>query len=65
MFNGISRVLPKLRKYFNSTAVSASIIPDILVLFNNFGLNFNDLKYVILLIGASLQYFHKPLDVFK
>ena len=33
MFKGISRVLPKLRKYFNSTAVSASIIPDILVLF--------------------------------
>ena len=43
LIKGFSRVLQKLIKYFNGTALFASIIPSLLVLSKKFDLNLNDL----------------------
>ena len=50
----ISRVLQKLLKYFNSTAISALIIPCSLVLAKNLDLNLNELESVMLSFGSLL-----------
>ena len=42
LIKGISRVIQKLLKYFNGTAISAFTISSLLVLFKNFDLNLND-----------------------
>ena len=65
LIKGILRVPPKLLKYFNGTAIFASVIPALLVLPNILDLNFNDLDSVITALfngGLSLQYFHKISD---
>ena len=50
----ISRVLQKLLKYFNGTAIFAFIIPALLVLSKNFDLNVIDSDFVITLFGSFL-----------
>ena len=52
---GISRVLQKLLKYFNGTAIFAFIIPALLVLSKNFDLNLDDSESIIILFGSSLR----------
>ena len=42
LIKGISRVIQKLLKYFNGTAISTFTISSLLVLFKNFDLNLND-----------------------
>ena len=64
LIKGIPRVLQKLLKYFNGTAISAFIIPALLVLSKNLDLNFNDSEFVIVACGSSLQNWYKPPDVF-
>ena len=66
LINGISRVLQKLLKYFNGTAVltsfvfpAAGVLPVILTLY----LNVSD--SVIGSFGSFLWYCHKLPDVFK
>ena len=48
LISSISRVLQKLLKYFNGTAVSTFPTLASLILFVNFGLNLNDSKSVML-----------------
>ena len=62
----ISRVLQKLLKYINGTAVltsfvlpAAGVFPVILIL------NLNDSESTILSFGSSLQCCHKIADVFE
>ena len=45
LIQGISRVLQKLVKYFNGTAIFAFMIPALLVLSNNLDLNLNDYSW--------------------
>ena len=45
LIKGISRVLQKLVKYFNGTAIFAFMIPALLVLSNNLDLNLNDYSW--------------------
>ena len=61
----ISRVLQKLFKYFNGTAIFAFIIPALLVLSKNFDLNVIDSDFVITLFGSFLQNWYKLPDVFE
>ena len=42
LIKDISRVIQKLLKYFDSTAISALIIPALLILFKNLDLNVNN-----------------------
>ena len=49
----ISRVLQKLFKYFNDTAISAFIIPRLVVLTKNLALNLNELESVMRFFGSS------------
>ena len=62
---GISRVLQKLLKYFNGTAIFAFIIPALLVLSKNFDLNLDDSESIIILFGSSLRNWYKFPDVFE
>ena len=50
----ISRVLQKLLKYFNGTATSVFIIPQLSVLAQNLALNLNKLESVMGFSGSSL-----------
>ena len=66
LINGFSRVLQKLLKYFNGTAVlsyfvlpAAGDFPVILILY------LKDSDCVTLSFGSYLQYCHKIPDVFK
>ena len=65
MIKDIPRVLQKLLKYFNGTAIFAFIIPALLVLSQNFDLNLNGSDSVKTLFGSSLQYYHKRPNVFE
>ena len=47
LIKGILKVLKKLPKYFNGTAIFAFIIPRSLVLAKNLDLNLNELESVI------------------
>ena len=51
----LSRVLQKLLKLFNCTAIFGFILPSLSVLSKNFDLNLNYLESVIILFGSSLQ----------
>ena len=66
LINGFSRILQKLLKYFNGTAVltcfvlpAAGDFPVILIL------HFKDSDCVTLSFGSYLQYYHKLPDVFE
>ena len=66
LINGFSRVLQKLLKYFNGTAVlsyfvlpAAGVFPVILILY------FKDSDCVTLSFGSYLQYCHKIPNVFE
>ena len=65
LINGISRVLQKLLRFFNGTAIStffdstSGVFPVILIL------DMNDSKFAILSFNSSLQYRYKLPDVFK
>ena len=61
--NAILRVLQKLLKYSNDTTVFTFAITALLVLSVILDLHSNDLEFVILPSGSSLQYFHKLADV--
>ena len=56
LIKGILKVLKKLFKYFNDTAISTSIIPSLLVLFTNLDLNLSVTESVAIagLSGSSL-----------
>ena len=66
LIKGISRVLQKLLKYFNGTAIlTSSVLPSaggfpVIII-----LNLNDLDFVILSFGSSLCYCYKLPDVFE
>ena len=62
---GISRLLQKLLKYFNSRAISAFITPALLLLFSNPDLHLNYSESVIITFGFSLQNWFKLLDAFE
>ena len=66
LINNISRVLQKLFKYFNGTAVSTFFIlksPGVFPAFLILDLNNSD--SVILSFDSSLYYCHKLPDVFE
>ena len=54
LIKGILKVLKKLFKYFNDTAISAFIIPRSLVLAKNLDLNLNELESAIGFFCSSL-----------
>ena len=54
LIKGISRVLQKLLKYFNGTAISAFIIPFSLVLTKNLDLNLSELESIMRSFGSFL-----------
>ena len=56
LIKGISRVLLKLLKYFNGTAISAFITPSLLVAAKNLALNLNELESVMGFLDSSLLY---------
>ena len=59
VIRGISRVLRKLLKYFNGTAISTFISPALPVLFLNLDLNLNDSESVLSLsFGSSLYLYY-------
>ena len=55
----ISRVLLKLIKYFNSTAISSFKVPILPVLFISLNLDLNDSEFVILSSGPFVQNYQK------
>ena len=66
LIKGFSRVLEKLLKYFNGTAIltsfvlsSAGVFPVIFIS------DLNDSQFTIASVSSSLQYFHKLPDVSK
>ena len=66
LINGISRVLQKLLKCFNATAISTSfVLPAVGIFPVILTLNLNHSDCVILTFGSSLQYCHKLSDVFE
>ena len=54
LLKGISRVLQKLLKYFNGTAICAFIIPSSLVLAKSLDLNLKELESVMGFLDSSL-----------
>ena len=52
--NGISRVLQKLFRYINGTAISTFAVPALTLLFSSFDLNLNDSQSDMLSFGSSL-----------
>ena len=52
--NGISRVLQKLLRYINGTAISTFAVPALTLLFSSFDLNLNDSQSDMLSFGSSL-----------
>ena len=66
LIKGISRVLQKLLKYLNGTAIStSSVLTSTGVLPVIFALNLNDSESAMVAIGSSLQYCHKLPNVFE
>ena len=64
LIKDISKVLQKLVKYFNGTAIFAFIMPSLLEFSKNFHLNFKNSDSVITLFGSSLRNLCKLPDVF-
>ena len=66
LIKGISRVLQKLLKYLNGTAIStSSVLTSTGVLPVIFALNLNDSESTMVATGSSLQYCHKLPNVFE
>ena len=66
LIKGISRVLQKLLKYLNGTAIStSSVLTSTGVLPVIFALNLNDSESAMVAFGSSLQYCHKLPNVFE
>ena len=62
--SAISRVRPKLIKYFNGTTISSFKVPVLPVLFISLDLDLNYSEFVVLSPGSSLQYFQRLFNVF-
>ena len=66
LIKDISRVLQKLLKYFNDTAILTSVsLPATWVFPVIFLLNLNDLEFVKISFGSSPYYCHNTPDVLE
>lgn len=56
---GVLRIFQKFLNRFNCTAISVFMVCELLLLTERFHLNSKYLEFVILVLGSSLQNFHK------